>query len=137
MNDDELVRAAQEARKDAYVPYSRYKVGAALRTKSGRVFTGANVENAAYGLSMCAERVAAFKAVTEGERDFDTIVVATENGVTPCGACRQVLSEFGPHMRIITVNAEGERHEYSMDDLLPRAFAPSDLMSEAPGRATC
>jgi cytidine deaminase len=131
MNDDELIREAQEARRNAYVPYSKYRVGAALRTKNGRVFTGANVENASYGLSMCAERVAAFKAAEAGEREFDTIAVATENGVAPCGACRQVLSEFGPDMRVIMVDAKGNRRDFRLSELLPSAFRQSDLEGQA------
>jgi len=127
VNDKELLRAALKAREKAYTPYSHYDVGAALLTKSGRVFTGANVENASYGLSVCAERVAAFHAVSEGERNFEAIAVVTENGVTPCGACRQVLSEFGPDMRVIVGDRQGNSREYSIRDLLPDFFTPADL----------
>ena len=127
MNDKELLRAALIAREKAYTPYSHYDVGAALLTKSGRVFTGANVENASYGLSVCAERVAAFHAVFEGEREFEAIAVVTENGVTPCGACRQVLSEFGPDMRVIVGDTQGNSREYGIRDLLPDFFTPADL----------
>ena len=91
----QLIQIANEARKNAYVPYSRYRVGAALRSKSGRIFTGVNVENAAYTVGICGERTAIFKAVSEGEREFDAIAVVTDNGGSPCGACRQVLAEFG------------------------------------------
>jgi cytidine deaminase len=127
MNDEELLRAAEKAREKAYAPYSEFRVGAAIRTKKGRVFTGANVENASYGLSVCAERVAAFKAVAEGEREFEAVAVVTENGVAPCGACRQVLSEFGPDMRIIVADTEGNHREYHISDLLPDVFTPADL----------
>ncbi len=127
VDDKELVRAAGEAREHAYVPYSAYRVGAALLTRSGRVFTGANVENASYGLSVCAERVAAFKAVTEGEREFEAIAVVTDNGVLPCGACRQVLAEFGPNMRVIVADAHGNTRTYRLPDLLPGAFTQADL----------
>ncbi len=116
-----------DAREKAYAPYSGFRVGAALLTRSGRVFTGANVENASYGLSVCAERVAAFKAVAEGEREFEAIAVATGNGVLPCGACRQVLNEFGPDMRVIVADAEGNMRTYRLSDLLPGGFTRTDL----------
>lgn len=127
VDDKALVRAAMEAREHAYVPYSHYRVGAALLTRSGRVFTGANVENASYGLSVCAERVAAFKAANEDEREFEAIAVATGNGVLPCGACRQVLAEFGPSMRVIVADASGNTRTYQLSDLLPGAFTHADL----------
>ena len=127
VNDKELLRAAQKAREKGYAPYSNYRVGAALLTKAGRMFTGANVENASYGLSVCAERVAAFQAVAEGEREFAAIAVVTENGVTPCGACRQVLSEFGPNMRVLVGDTKGNSREYSIRDLIPDVFTPADL----------
>jgi len=127
VDDKDLVRAALEAREHAYAPYSHFRVGAALLTRSGRVFTGANVENASYGLSVCAERVAAFNAVAAGEREFEAIAVVTGNGVMPCGACRQVLAEFGPDMRIIVADAEGNSRTYRLPDLLPGRFTPEDL----------
>lgn len=127
MNDEELLRKAREAQEEAYAPYSGYPVGAALLTRSGRLYTGANVENASYGLSICAERVAAFKAVADGEREFEAVAVVTENGVTPCGACRQVLSEFGPDMRVLVADAWGRRRDYILSDLIPDAFTPADL----------
>lgn len=130
VDDEDLVRAAIEAREHAYVPYSGYRVGAALLTRSGRVFTGANVENASYGLSVCAERVAAFKAATEGEREFEAIAVVTDNGVLPCGACRQVLNEFGPNMRVIAADTNGNMRTYRLPDLLPGGFTQADLSSE-------
>jgi len=102
-------------------------VGAALLGASGRVFTGCNVENAVYPLGLCAERVAVFKAISEGERAFLVIAVATENGGTPCGACRQVLSEFAPNLRILLVDGEGRVRETSLGALLPEPFGPADL----------
>ncbi|MDH7490027.1 MAG: cytidine deaminase [Anaerolineae bacterium] len=127
VDDKDLVRAALEAREKAYAPYSEYRVGAALITRSGRVYTGANVENASYGLSVCAERVAAFKAVSEGDREFEAIAVATGNGVLPCGACRQVLAEFGPDMRVIVADSEGNMRTYRLSELLPGRFTRADL----------
>lgn len=127
MDDRELVQAALEAREKAYAPYSGFRVGAALLTRSGRVYTGVNVENASFGLSVCAERVAAVKAVSEGEREFEAIAVATGNGVLPCGACRQVLNEFGPNMRVIITDAEGNTRTYRLSDLLPGSFTRADL----------
>lgn len=123
-----LIEIALEARQWAYAPYSKYKVGAALLTASGKIYEGANVENAAYPTSMCAERVAVFKAVSEGERQFEAIAVATSNGGTPCGACRQVLSEFGLEILVLVVNGEGIIiQEAPLSTLLPGAFKPSDL----------
>ncbi len=124
----ELIEAALQAREQAYAPYSGYKVGAALLTKSGEIFTGVNVENAAYPTGTCAERVAVFKAVSEGQLEFDSLVVASSNGGTPCGACRQVLSEFGLSTKILIVNRKGKLVlETTVDDLLPGAFTPQDL----------
>lgn len=123
-----LVGQARDARRWAYAPYSGYTVGAALLTASGRIYDGVNVENAAYPTSMCAERVAVFKAISEGEREFLAIAVATSNGGSPCGACRQVLSEFSLDMQVILVNEDGEiTQESTVADLLPGAFRPSDL----------
>jgi cytidine deaminase len=124
----ELVKRAIEARQNAYAPYSKYRVGAALLTQSGKVFTGVNVENAAYPTGMCAERVAVFKAVSEGEKDFEAIAVVTANSGSPCGSCRQVLSEFGLDIVIIIANVEGEIAEVTtVRKLLPGAFGPEDL----------
>lgn len=123
-----LIDRAIEARQHAYAPYSKYRVGAALRTKSGRVFTGVNVENAAYPTSMCAERTAVFKAVSEGEREFEIIAVVTDNGGSPCGSCRQVLSEFGLETRVILADAQGHVvKETTVGGLLPDAFQPYHL----------
>ena len=130
MKDKELVALATEARQQAYAPYSHYAVGAALLTASGKVYTGCNVENASYGMAICAERTAVVKAVSEGERDFTAIAVVTENGGTPCGACRQVLSEFGPDMRVLVADASGNYCAYRMTDLLPASFGPAQLPRE-------
>ena len=127
MHDHELVALAAAARAKAYAPYSRYTVGAALLTASGRVHTGCNVENASYGLTICAERTAAVKAVSEGDHEFVAIAVVTENGGTPCGACRQVLAEFGPDMRVLVADKEGHYRAYQLSELLPDHFGPSKL----------
>jgi cytidine deaminase len=123
-----LIDLANEVRKHAYAPYSKYRVGAALRTKSGRVFTGVNVENAAYPTSICAERTAVFKAVSEGEREFEIIAVVTDNGGSPCGSCRQVLSEFGLETQVILADGQGNVvTETTVGELLPEAFQPHHL----------
>lgn len=124
----DLVERAKQARQWAYVPYSHYPVGAALLTASGKLYDGVNIENAAYPTTICAERVAVFKAVSEGERDFVAIAVVTEDGGSPCGSCRQVMSEFGLGLHVILANAAGEIvSECSLADLLPRAFNSSSL----------
>jgi cytidine deaminase len=124
----ELITAALEARSRAYAPYSEYAVGAALLSESGTVYTGANVENAVYSETICAERSAVVSAVSQGDRKFSVIVVATANGGTPCGACRQVLSEFGTDMHAIMVNDRGEIVlESTVGELLPFSFGPEDL----------
>lgn len=123
-----LVDLANTIRQHAYVPYSRYHVGAALRTKTGRIFTGVNVENAAYPQTMCAERVAIFKAVSEGEKEFEAISVVTDNGGSPCGGCRQVLAEFGLDTLVLIANGKGELlKEMTVKELLPEAFTPEHL----------
>jgi len=131
MNDEtrqKLVQQAIGTRKWAYVPYSHYAVGAALLTASGRVYDGVNIENAAYPVTVCAERVAIFKAVSEGERQFEAIAVVTSNGGTPCGSCRQVLSEFGLDTLVIIADETGAVHqELTVSQLLPGAFTPSSL----------
>src|SRR5512133_81766 len=124
-----LIDLANQVRAQAYAPYSNYKVGAALRTRSGRVYTGVNIENAAFPTTMCAERVAVYKAVSEGEREFTAIAVATENGGSPCGSCRQVLAEFGLQTLIIIADVTGKIHlEGTVEKLLPTAFTPEDLI---------
>lgn len=123
-----LVEQAANARQWAYVPYSHYAVGAALLTASGKIYDGVNIENAAYPVTVCAERVAIFKAVSEGERQFEAIAVVTSNGGAPCGSCRQVLSEFGLSTRVIIADETGRVHqELTVGDLLPGAFTPADL----------
>ena len=124
-----LIDLANEARRRAYVPYSHYPVGAALRTKSGKLFTGVNVENAAYPQTMCAERVAIFKAVSEGETEFEVIAIATDNGGSPCGGCRQVMAEFG--LDTLVILADGKEKitlETTVRELLPGAFTPDKLV---------
>lgn len=125
-----LIDLANEARRRAYVPYSNYPVGAALRTKSGRLYTGVNVENAAYPQTMCAERIAIFKAVSEGETEFEVIAVVTSNGGSPCGGCRQVMAEFGLDTIVLMANGNGElAKETTVKELLPEAFTPKHLMT--------
>ncbi len=127
MDYQDLIAKAMEAREKAHAPYSHFAVGAALLARSGRIYTGCNVENASYGLSVCAERVAVFKAVSEGERDFEAIAVVTENGVTPCGACRQVLMEFGEDIQVIVADGTGGYRVFGLQELLPEAFTPEHL----------
>jgi cytidine deaminase len=125
-----LIDAAILARKSSYSPYSSYRVGAALLTESGEIYQGTNIENAAYPMSICAERVAAFKAISAEDRDFLAIAVVTRDGGFPCGACRQVLSEFGLGAEVIIADDEGTiLEESSVSDLLPGAFGPSNLKS--------
>jgi cytidine deaminase len=124
---EDLVARAIEARENAYVPYSNYKVGAALLAKSGQIYTGCNVENAVYPLTLCAERVAVVKAVSEGERSFIAIAVATENGGSPCGSCRQVLREFGEKTMVLIADVAGNYRETTIADLLPDSFSIKDL----------
>jgi cytidine deaminase len=125
---EELIRLAIESRQRAYAPYSNYLVGAALVTTSGKYYCGANVENAAYPTSLCAERVAIFKAVSEGERQFLAIAVVTANGGSPCGSCRQVMAEFGLETIVLIADAEGHLlQEATVAELLPGAFGPGHL----------
>ena len=124
----ELIKAANEVRGKAYAPYSNYNVGAALLTKTGKVYLGVNVENAAYPDTICAERSAVVSAVSAGEREFEAIAVATRNGGTPCGSCRQVLAEFGLDIEVLLVDESGTLvHHSTVSDLLPGAFQPQDL----------
>jgi cytidine deaminase len=123
-----LIQAALHVRRWAYAPYSHYTVGAAVLTVSGKLYDGVNVENAAYPSGTCAERVAVFKAVSEGEREIVAVAVATDNGGTPCGACRQVIAEFGLHAEVLIVDASGDvKLETTLDQLLPGAFGPEKL----------
>ena len=121
---DELIRAALDAQQRAFCPYSNFPVGAALRTASGAIFQGVNVENASFGLTICAERVAASAAVAAGNRDFAAIAVATRGGATPCGACRQFLAEFNPALPVILVDSTqpDKIEETTLDVLLPGRF---------------
>ncbi|MEA3408626.1 MAG: cytidine deaminase [Chloroflexota bacterium] len=136
--DRALVAAALEARSRAYAPYSKFAVGAAVRTASGRIFTGCNVENAAFGLTVCAERVAIWKAVSAGERALVGLAVVSEGGVTPCGACRQVMSEFVEDMSILVADTENHVWATSLQALLPDAFprvSVKDKRCSCPGHA--
>jgi cytidine deaminase len=126
----ELIDLANTVRQHAYAPYSKYRVGSAVRTKSGKIFTGVNVENASYPQGMCAERIAIFKAVSEGEQEFEAISVVTDNGGSPCGGCRQVMAEFGLDTIVLIANGDGKLlQELTVKDLLPEAFTPEHLNS--------
>jgi cytidine deaminase len=127
--DEELIRVASLQRERAYAPYSAYKVGAAIRTKRNKIHTGANVENASYGLTICAERAAVFAAVNAGDRELDAIaiVLAGDELPSPCGACRQVLHEFAPQLRVILATTSGRRRVAALADLLPDPFGPDRL----------
>jgi cytidine deaminase len=129
MTDQELMQLAQEAATRAYVPYSKFPVGAALEASDGRFFTGCNVENASYGLARCAEQTAIQKMVSEGARAFRRIAVFTHASPpsSPCGACRQILFEFGKDARVIMTNHHSEVLETTVRELLPGAFGPEDL----------
>lgn len=132
LDRDRLLQAAVEARLRAYAPYSEFRVGAAILTTTGRIYTGCNVENASYGLTICAERAAVFKAVSEGEREFTVLAISLEKGGSPCGACRQVLHEFAPGLPILIADPDGcLLSETTLDHLLPDAFGPKNL---DPGR---
>lgn len=137
-----LVSAARKAQRNAYAPYSRFPVGAALLTKNGKIYTGCNVENAAYPSGICAERTAIFKAVCEGEREFVAIAVIgpTEQPIAPCGACRQVMAEFSDADRpliIISCSADGQAMVETLADLLPRSFAKTMFRAKAQRRKGC
>ena len=124
-----LIASARLARENAYAPFSGFRVGAAVRAKSGRVYNGCNVENASYGLTCCAERVAIFKAISEGERGFDAIAVVadTDTLTPPCGACRQIIWEFCGDVPVILSNLKGEEQEERSSGLLPRPFDSSSF----------
>lgn len=125
---DRIIDRALKVRNKAYAPYSQYKVGASLLTKSGEVFDGVNVENAVYSSTVCAERNAIFQAVAHGHTEFVAVAVSTDNGGSPCGSCRQVLSEFGGDIEVITLDSEGNIVlETTVRELLPDAFGPEDL----------
>ncbi|MDQ6699751.1 MAG: cytidine deaminase [Acidobacteriota bacterium] len=126
---DELVQQAIAARENAHAPYSKFRVGAALRDDNGRIFTGCNVENATYGLTMCAERVAVFKAISEGARRFTRVAVVadTDTLTPPCGACRQILWEFCGDVELVLANLHGKTETLHLTELFPRAFDASFL----------
>ena len=125
MTDTELLELADNAMKNAYAPYSKFSVGAALLCSDGTVYTGCNVENASYGASNCAERTAIFKAVSEGHRDFSAIAIISSGGgeTYPCGICRQVMAEFAPNLRVILRNTEKETVSYNFKDMMPYIFS--------------
>jgi cytidine deaminase len=130
MDKNQLIQEAKVAMEMAYVPYSKFQVGAALLTKDGKVYKGCNIENAAYSMTNCAERTALFKAVSEGDKEFAAIAVVadTNRPVPPCGACRQVISELcDPQMKVYLTNLHGEIQELTVKELLPGAFSPEDL----------
>ena len=129
MTEKELIQAAMEMLDKAYVPYSHFPVGAALECGDGTVYTGCNIENAAFPCTICAERAAIFKAVSEGHRTFRRIVVAgrSEKFCVPCGSCRQVMREFAPEMEVICLNGKGETGRYTLRQLLPESFGPEYL----------
>lgn len=133
MNNKELLKIAEDMRELSYSPYSNFKVGAALLSKSGKVYTGCNIECASIGGTNCAERTALFKAISEGEKEIDAIAIASSNSeknepTYPCGICRQVIIEFGPNIRIITGYTEGKIYECKISDLIPHYFSGSDFL---------
>ena len=129
MTERELVERALEMRRFSYAPYSHFRVGAALECEDGSVYTGCNVENAAYGSSLCAERTALVKAVSEGRRRFVRLAVAGDSAdyCWPCGACRQMLREFGTDLEVLAANREGAYVSISLEELLPHSFGPETL----------
>lgn len=127
---EQLLEAAIAVTHNAYIPYSHYPVGAALRAKDGTIYSGCNVENASYPVTICAERTALVKAVSEGKREFDTLVVVTKNAGSPCGMCRQMLYEFSPNLRIILADLSGKiASDTTLSALLPDGFGPDRLSS--------
>jgi cytidine deaminase len=129
MDNKELIKLALEARKNAYTPYSKFKVGAAILTKTGKTFTGCNIESASYTPTICAERTALAKCVSEGHTDIEKIAVvgSLEKISYPCGVCRQFLREFGNDILIISATSEDNYTEYKLSELLPNSFGPDDL----------
>ncbi|GAB6087825.1 cytidine deaminase [Alkaliphilus crotonatoxidans] len=129
--EQELIQKALEAKEKAYVPYSKFKVGAALKTSSGKIFTGCNIENASFGLTNCAERTAIFKAVSEGHTDIESIAVVTDidDYASPCGACRQVMAEFGLQIKVLMGNKDGDYYIKTSGELLPGSFTNQQLES--------
>ncbi len=131
-----LLTAAMDARHRAYAPYSGFKVGAAVRTATGQMYSGCNVENASYGLTVCAERVAIWKAVSQGEREIVALAVVSDSGATPCGACRQVMNEFAREMPVLVANTQGNAVLLSIEALLPAPFPIANLMQSTPSGET-
>lgn len=130
MDKKKYIEEANKMLEKAYIPYSKFPVGALLVTKEGKIYTGCNIENASYGLCNCAERTAIFKAVSEGERDFSYLVITgeTDGPISPCGACRQVIAEFcEPKMPVLLTNVKGDEKEVTVEQLLPGAFSIQDL----------
>ncbi|QQY80827.1 cytidine deaminase [Keratinibaculum paraultunense] len=128
MDKKYLIKKALEAKKKAYVPYSKFRVGAAILTENGDIYTGCNIEIASYSPTICAERTAIFKAISEGHRNIKAIAIVGDSNFTyPCGVCRQVIREFGKDALIIVANSEDEYREYTLDELLPYSFGPEDL----------
>lgn len=128
MDNRDLIKKALEAKKKAHVPYSNFRVGAALITDDGKVFTGCNIEISSYSPTICAERTAIFKAISEGHRKIKAIAVVGDSDFTyPCGVCRQVIREFGKDATIIVANSEDDYREHKLEDLLPYSFGPEDL----------
>ena len=131
MTDQDLIAAAIAASEHAYIPYSNYAVGAALRTVDGTLYTGCNIENAGFTPTICAERTALFKAVSEGQRDFAAVAVVTRDGGSPCGVCRQAMFEFSPAMRVILADLDGKvKLTTTLAELLPHGFGPVNLVTE-------
>lgn len=129
MKDEMLILQAKDAMKNAYAPYSRFHVGAAVLTKSGVVFKGCNIENASYGATNCAERTAIFKAISEGYREFEKIAIVASSGdfASPCGICRQVLAEFMPEGKVILYSEKKGMVTYTVRELLPAGFSKADI----------
>lgn len=131
INDRQLVEAALDGSKNAYIPYSNYRVGAALLTASGEVFTGCNIENAGYSPTICAERTAFVKAISEGHQHFAAIAVVTRDAGSPCGVCRQFMFEFSPDMKVILADLDGQvQLVTTVDELLPHGFGPANLAED-------
>ncbi|MBS4536905.1 cytidine deaminase [Clostridium sp. D2Q-11] len=131
MKKDELIKAALESKKMAYVPYSGFRVGAALLTEDDKIYTGCNIESASYTPTNCAERTAIFKAVSEGDMDFKAIAITGDSEYTfPCGVCRQVMREFSHDLKIYIVKNEKEYKEFTLKELLPYSFGPEDLIED-------
>jgi len=131
-NHQALIRAAKQAKQKAYAPYSNFRVGAAIRTRKGKVYTGCNIENSSYGLTICAERTAIFKAISEGEKEFTAIAVASDDAdfCPPCGACRQVLMDFAPSIDFIMIDGRGKEKVVPLKALFPLPFGPDHLLKK-------